>query len=174
MTEYLLKHEAFPDGEDAIRSYEREILAECGGSERVLAEANAIKLSERVGFPVVLEADGVPVLRAEGGAGVSLVPEVPVPRVLSVGDAVRLGEIVEACIQCQPVTFLEESGRIASYVARAITDAGGAHLGSGVDVRDGFVWLSGIFERFVPVMEVMEGVKNGTVALNDRLDEGGM
>lgn len=89
--------------------------------------------------------------------------------ILTIADAIVLSDIIACCSGGQPITLAEDE-RIVSYTARAIVgdDEGCGLLSSKQDVRDGFVWMSGTFERFMPVVEMMALVKSGEAALNYR------
>lgn len=87
---------------------------------------------------------------------------------MTAANTLALADVLRACSGCQPVTLLCEDGSVEVGTARAVCkDSNGAFL-IGEDVREGFVWLtmrSGL-ERFIPVADLVERVKEGTVALN--------
>lgn len=87
---------------------------------------------------------------------------------LSVADLVVLADIVNASIGCKPVTILEESGAVSVGLARSIGDVNGNHLARGEDVRDAWlrVTMRSGFERFIPMGDLMEAVREGRVALD--------
>lgn len=58
-------------------------------------------------------------------------------------------------------------GTVANGVARAFTDADGAFLRSDVDVRQGYLWLSGVVERFMPLAEAAELMKRGELYVDE-------
>lgn len=91
---------------------------------------------------------------------------------LSVSVLTRLGMLAE-CVQAgRPITYLKEGSSRAQWgIARAFTREGGGFLAENEDVRLGFVWMSGgthFGEVWVPVMELVEGIATGNVALDYR------
>lgn len=100
--------------------------------------------------------------------------------VLTIGHAVTLGSILDACIKTQPATWLARypdtgelvgDGSLVSGTMRAVVadnEGRGLLMGSDKDVRDGFVWVSGMFEHFFPMRDVMRWVEAGEFSLNYR------
>lgn len=79
---------------------------------------------------------------------------------LTLTEAAALGDIIRSC---------ERNGKIALYevdpdhplraVTRCITHDGGAlWFDSDGDVRDAYVWLSGTFEHFFPVRQLLTAI----------------
>lgn len=87
-------------------------------------------------------------------------------RTLSVSILTRLGMLAETVQQGQRITRLLPNGDLSTKVARAFTLDGGGFLGREDDVRDAYVWVSGMTEEWWPVSELLDGIKDGTVALN--------
>jgi hypothetical protein len=79
------------------------------------------------------------------------------------------------CVQNdKPITWLAdgESHRTITGVARAVCKdkTGAAFLSNEDDVRDGYLWLSGNLEHFLPVRECLHMIREGEMALNYRMD----
>jgi hypothetical protein len=87
---------------------------------------------------------------------------------LTVSTLTRLGMLAEAVERKQPITRLLPDGNTVTKVARAFTHDGGGFLGRDDDVRDAFVWVSGMTEEWWPVSELLDGIREGAVALNYR------
>ena len=94
-------------------------------------------------------------------------------RPLTIPELTTLSMLAE-CVQAgQPITRVTAAGDTEWGIARAFTRDGGGFLTTDEDVRDGFVWISGgsgLFERWWPVKELVEGIRDGDVALNYRPD----
>lgn len=81
--------------------------------------------------------------------------------VLNIGTAVNLGALLAACQHGRRVTWSPDGGdTIFEGVARAIcrrTPDGypGGFLSAHDDVRDGYMWVSGITETTLPVEHVL-------------------
>lgn len=81
---------------------------------------------------------------------------------LNIGTAVALGQLLDACQRGLRVTWSPDGGdTICDGIARAIcrrTPDGypGSFLAADADVRDGYVWISGITEWTLPVREVLD------------------
>lgn len=75
---------------------------------------------------------------------------------LTIGTANALADILRACQGNLRVRWAVHGdvAVITSGTARAITTHDGALWGDG-DVRDAYVWISGTFETFMPVREVL-------------------
>ena len=80
----------------------------------------------------------------------------------------QLSKLADAVYAGQPITRELADGVLVTGVARAFTRNGGDFLGPGEDVRDAYVWVSGTTEHFWPVVELLDGLENRTVALNYR------
>ena len=87
---------------------------------------------------------------------------------LTVHTLRKLRDLADAVYAGQPITRELPDGTILTGVARAFTRDGGGFLGPDEDVRDGYVWFSGAIESWWPVAELLDGLDNGTVALNYR------
>ena len=90
---------------------------------------------------------------------------------LTIGRAITLGSLLDACAHSYPATWLADGdGPIVSGTLRAIVkdDRGSSFMTSNTDVRDGYVWVSGTFEHFIPVRDVLDWIEAGTFALNYR------
>lgn len=68
-----------------------------------------------------------------------------------------LAEIQDACIHNYPVRWAQDSdpSQVVDGVARAFCNEDGSFFDSKKDVREAFIWISGMVERFMPVMEIM-------------------
>ena len=68
-----------------------------------------------------------------------------------------LAELNDACIHNYKVRWALDSNpeAVAEGVARAFCNEDGSFFDPKKDVRQAFVWISGIVERFMPVMEIM-------------------
>lgn len=92
---------------------------------------------------------------------------------LNMSTVLKLAELAHTVHAGQPITWLEDDGRVSWGIARAFTHEGGGFLGASDDVRDGFVWLSGgssFVERWVPVSRFLAGLADGSVSLDYRPD----
>jgi hypothetical protein len=80
----------------------------------------------------------------------------------------QLASLADCVFAGQPITRVLDDGEAFTGTARAFTRLGGGFLDSTEDIRDGYVWISGLFEQWWPVSELLAGLDNGTVALNYR------
>lgn len=80
---------------------------------------------------------------------------------LTAPDLFRLVDIVHAIQTSAKVRWLTESGTVVENVARAFTDTEGNFLDSHSDVRNAYLWTSGIFEHFIPVSTVLTKMASG-------------
>lgn len=90
---------------------------------------------------------------------------------LNVDTVLHLGQLAETVLAGQPITWLDGDRTEHWGIARAFTHDGGGFLGGMDDIRDGFVWISvgdSLFERWIPVATLLEGMRWGLVALNSR------
>lgn len=87
-------------------------------------------------------------------------------RILTLSDLTRLGMLAEAVEEGRRIARMQEDGTVQSGVARAFAHDGGGFLTPADDVRDGFVWVSGITESWWPVAELADGIAKGTVSLD--------
>jgi hypothetical protein len=78
----------------------------------------------------------------------------------------RLAAVVDVAETGGPVTWETSTGRLTTAVARGITDHRGNHWFG--DVRDGYLWMSGTWEHFVPMAEVLDMVARGVMSLDYR------
>lgn len=82
--------------------------------------------------------------------------------VLNVAKACQIQTILDAAQRGSRVRWLTANNDIIEGVARALCVArGGGFLGAGDDVRDGYLWISGTFEHWLPVRDVMTMIGNG-------------
>lgn len=89
-------------------------------------------------------------------------------RPLTEHDVRNLAALGDAVLHGQPITRLSPDGDVTTKIARAFAHDGGGFLTAKDDIRDGFVWVSGLTEEWWPVAELIEGMDQGTVALNYR------
>lgn len=82
--------------------------------------------------------------------------------ILTVGQAVTIGRILDACQRQVPVTWLTESGDIMSGTIRNV------EVSRGQDVREGRVRVSATFEHWFPMADVIRMVDAGEFALDYR------
>jgi hypothetical protein len=78
----------------------------------------------------------------------------------------QLAALADCVYAGQPITRELPGGTVVTGVGRAFTRDGGGFLGPEEDVRDGYVHVSGITEQWWPVADLLDGIGNGTVALN--------
>lgn len=86
-------------------------------------------------------------------------------RILTLSELNRLAMLAEAVGEGRRIARLHD-GLVQSGVARAFTREGGGFLTPDDDIRDGFVWVSGITESWWPVTELANGIDKGTVSLD--------
>lgn len=81
-------------------------------------------------------------------------------------DLVTYGGINDACANSLRVRWAVggDVERIVEGVARNITTKDGMALGSG-DVRDGYLWISGTMEHWIPMSEVVDLYSKGLFIL---------
>jgi hypothetical protein len=86
-------------------------------------------------------------------------------RVLTVHDAILIGDIAEWAIHNSKLLWLDDRGEVQTGTARSIGDNQGNLLGRGVDVRDAFLRITTAmgWEWFVPMAEVIERHRIGTM-----------
>lgn len=77
-------------------------------------------------------------------------------------DLHALSTITDAAIHCYRVARLMPSGDVIEGVARSIGDENGNFLKSDEDVRDGYLRVSGTFEYFWPIRELMPQIHDST------------
>ena len=89
-------------------------------------------------------------------------------RILSLNRAGLLADLIRA-VERKSSTKLrfypmgaEDADHPAEYVLRAFTHDGGGFLSENEDVRDAYVWCSGIFEHWFPVEELLDALDNVT------------
>lgn len=87
---------------------------------------------------------------------------------LTLSQLNRLAMLAEAVGDGRRIARLHDDGIVQSGVARAFTRDGGGFPGETEDIRDVFVWVSGITESWWPVAELVDGIANGTVSLDWR------
>jgi hypothetical protein len=77
--------------------------------------------------------------------------------ILTIGEVTLLADLVRACQGNQRVKWAVDGDveRVTDGVARAFTNAEGNFVGRDTDVRDAFVWISGTFETFMPVRQIL-------------------
>lgn len=85
---------------------------------------------------------------------------------LTVSDLTSLSIIAQAAERSARVRWLLDEGEVAEGVARAITHDDGGFLSSGDDVRDAYLWVSGVTERWLPVSSLVNGVRMGIVSFD--------
>jgi hypothetical protein len=82
--------------------------------------------------------------------------------ILTVGQAVTIGLILDACQRQVPVTWLTESGNILTGTIRSL------EVRSGQDVREARVRVSATFEHWFDMVDVIRMVDSGEFALDYR------
>ena len=82
--------------------------------------------------------------------------------ILTVGQAVVIGQILDACQRQVPVTWLTDSGDIMSGTIRSLD------VKRGQDVREARVRVSATFEHWFDMADVMRKVEAGEFALDYR------
>lgn len=82
-------------------------------------------------------------------------------RPLTVTDLHRLNVIADAVSHGRRVVWMNEFGDRMEGVVRNFTNEDGNFLLPDEDVRDGYVWISSMFEHFVPVQEVLDMIHDG-------------
>jgi hypothetical protein len=87
-------------------------------------------------------------------------------RVLTMGDACTLADIIRAAQGGKRVRWLVDSGDVMEGVARSIGDTDGTFLRAGQDVRDGYLRISATFEHYLPVAEVIAKCQAGEFAID--------
>jgi hypothetical protein len=84
-------------------------------------------------------------------------------RILSLNRAGLLADLIRAVefsFKLHWYPLGSDSERSAEYVLRAFTHEGGGFLREDEDVRDAYVWCSGIFENWIPVEKVLDALDN--------------
>lgn len=82
---------------------------------------------------------------------------------LTYRDAFTLGDLMRGVMAKAKVDWYQwgtDTEKPSRMVMRAITHADGTFINSGEEVRDQFVWLSGIMEHFTPVKDFMKAMQN--------------
>jgi hypothetical protein len=90
---------------------------------------------------------------------------------LDISTARHLAALIGTVDHGKPITHTTADGRVQWGVARAFTHSNGGFLSADDDVLAAFVWLSGgsvLWERWVPVADLLSGLAAGTVALDYR------
>jgi hypothetical protein len=141
-------NDAFADGEAA-----REVT-------RILIDTGNRLLAGQEGG-VLHDANGATVGDFDLGPGPGVTP-------FTMADLHAVSEISDACIHGYHVVRLMPSGGILEGVARCIGDRSGNYLRRDEDVRHGFLRVSGTFEHFWPIRELVPQVHTGEFII-DRL-----
>lgn len=78
--------------------------------------------------------------------------------ILTIGEATLLADLMRACQGNQRVRWALDADHteVRSGVARAFTKADGNFVGRDTDVRDAYIWISGTFEVFMPVRQILD------------------
>ena len=84
---------------------------------------------------------------------------------LTVSDLVALSTLLEAT-KVRRVRWLNEHGDLLDGVARCFAHEGGGFLGKDDDVRDYYLHVSGTFEHWLPVRELIPMVNEGRFVLD--------
>lgn len=91
-------------------------------------------------------------------------------RKLTMGDVVDLHAVVDMCLKGKRVTWAIDGdvGRLQTGVARHIVKSPDnfGFLRHDEDIRDGFVRISGTMEHTIPVMTVVEMMREGLLAVD--------
>lgn len=93
-----------------------------------------------------------------------------VPRVLSLNRAGLLSDLMRAVqlsnkqsgVKLRYYPHGSDTDKPAEYVLRAFTHQDGTFLSENEDVRDVFVWCSGMFEHWIKVEELLDALDNAT------------
>ena len=114
-----------------------------------------------------------------GGRGVDMAEEIDqlrakrdssTTRILSLNRAGLLADLIRAVessnkqsgVKLRYYPFGSDTDKPAEYVLRAFTHDGGGFLREDEDVRDAYVWCSGIFEHWFKVEELLDALDNTT------------
>lgn len=86
---------------------------------------------------------------------------------LNVHTLVALASLADACQRNAPCVFLFD-GVPLQVTARALVKSPSypSFLSSDDDVREAFVWFSGVVEHFLPVSDLLDRLRDGTLALD--------
>lgn len=83
--------------------------------------------------------------------------------ILTVSELNALATLLRAVQTCAKVSWIDpNSERVIDGTARCFAHFGGGFLGQEDDVRDHYVHVSGLFESWLPVADVIPIVKAGT------------
>ena len=93
-----------------------------------------------------------------------------VPRILSLNRAGLLSDLMRAVqlsnkqsgVKLRYYYAGSDTDKPAEYVLRAFAHEGGGFPSENEDVRDIFVWCSGVFEHWFPVEELLDALDNMT------------
>jgi hypothetical protein len=86
---------------------------------------------------------------------------------LSIAKACQIQTILRAAQGTLRVRWLTANNDLLEGTARAIcVREGGGFCGPEDDLRDGFLWISGTFEHWLPVRDVMDMIGRGEFALD--------
>jgi hypothetical protein len=77
-----------------------------------------------------------------------------------------LWDLNEAVAKNSHIRWLSGGGETVEATARAFTDKNGNFLLPTEDVRDGYLWTSGIFEHFIPIRTVLAKMAEGVFAID--------
>jgi hypothetical protein len=80
-------------------------------------------------------------------------------------DLTIYGGIADACANGQRVRWSLDGEHISEGVARNITAKDGMSLGER-DVREGYLWISGMMEHWIPMTEVVELYTKGLFVID--------
>lgn len=81
---------------------------------------------------------------------------------VTMADLHALSEITDACIHGRKVARLIDGDNVIEGVARSIGDENGNFLRRDEDVRNGYLRVSGTFEYFWPIRELMPQIHDST------------
>lgn len=91
--------------------------------------------------------------------------------VLTIRDAVQLAAIIEAAQHGSLLRYVDSEGAVHEGVGRSLGTSTGAFLGSGVDVRDGYLRLTMTstgwagMDQYMPVSTVLDMLHEATMAV---------
>lgn len=84
--------------------------------------------------------------------------------VLTITQAGYLADLLRAVEDNKRMRYYpngaEGDAVFTTVTVRAFTYEGGGFYPHNADIRDAFVWTSGIFERFFPVRDIMDALSN--------------
>jgi len=113
-------------------------------------------------YTISINEDGEPVKYECNMCGATF--PVNIQRVLSLNDAGLLGDLIRGVQAGAKLSWYQFGTRDADHPAiftlRQFTYDGGGFIREDEDVRDAYVWCSGIFERWLKVSDLITALDN--------------